>query len=71
MGKSNGPTMEMHTVDHKLLYWDIETKTHELRIYDSGKLEVRMKGWPDFYPVDDSIFGVATDNPHPGEEKEK
>lgn len=71
MGKSNGPKLELHPAGAKPDYWEIETKTHELRIYDSGKLEVRMKGWPDFYPVDDSIFGAVANNPPSSGEKEK
>lgn len=61
MGHSKGPTLEAFTKDGRLIYWEIETDTHALRIYASGKLMVKMRGWPDFYPVDDSIFGVKTD----------
>lgn len=43
---------------------DIDTKTHEIRIdIKTGEILVRKNGWPDLYPVDDSIFGVVKDTP--------
>ena len=65
--KEDGPKIE-----YSKGHYEIDTKTHEIKIdIKTGEILVRKRGWPDFYPVDDSIFGVTDNPPHAAEKKTK